>query len=64
MYFFYKARSSLIVLKFVMQDTVFMPGLVFLVATWNFWKSYKKGYAVLVVLHLLSLMNPWLIVEI
>ena len=40
-----------------------MSGLVLLVATWNCWISYKNGYAGLLVLHLLPLMNPWLIVE-
>ena len=38
--------------------------LVLLVATWNCWISYKNRYAGLLVLHLLPLLNPWLIVEI
>ena len=42
---------------------VVMPGLVLLVATWNCWISYRNGYAGLLVLHLLLLLNPWLIVE-
>ena len=42
---------------------VVMSGLVLLVATWNCWISYKNGYAGLLVLHLLPLLNPWLIVE-
>ena len=37
--------------------------LVLLVATWNCWISYKKGYAGLLVLHLLPFFNSWLIVE-
>ena len=37
--------------------------LVLLVATWNCWISYKKGYAGLLVFHLLPFFNPWLIVE-
>ena len=41
-------------------NTVFMSGLVLLVATWNCWISYKNGYAGLLVLHLLPLLNPWL----
>ena len=44
-------------------NTVAMSGLVLLVATWNCWISYKNGYAGLLVLHLLPLLNPWLIVE-
>ena len=32
----------------------------FLVSTCNCWKSYKKRYAELLVLHVLSLLNPWL----
>ena len=45
-------------------DTLVMSGLVLLVATWNWWISYKNGYAGLLVLHLLPLLNSWLIVEI
>ena len=44
-------------------NTVVMFGLVLFVATWNCWISYKIGYAGLLVLHLLSLLNPWLIVD-
>ena len=40
-----------------------MPGLVLLVATWNCWISYKNRYAGQLVLHLLPLLNPWLIIE-
>ena len=41
-------------------NTVVMSGLVPLVATWNCPISYKNGYAGLLVLHLLPLLNPWL----
>ena len=34
-----------------------------LVATWNCQTSYKNEYVGLLVLHLLLLLNPWLIVE-
>ena len=44
-------------------NTVAMSGLVLLVATWICWISYKNGYAKLLVLHSLLLLNPWLIVE-
>ena len=44
-------------------NTVVMSGLVLLVATWIYWISYKNGYAGLLVLHSLLLLNPWLIVE-
>ena len=44
-------------------NTVVISGLVFLVATWNCWMSYKNGYAGLLVLHSLPLLNPWLIAE-
>ena len=36
-----------------------MCGLVRLVATWNCWMSYKNGYARLLVLHSLLLLNPY-----
>ena len=46
-------------------NTIITSRLVLLVATWNCcWISYKNGYARLLVLHLLLLLNPWLIVEI
>ena len=38
-------------------NTVVMSGLVPLVAIWNCWINYKKGYAGLLVLHLLPLLN-------
>ena len=44
-------------------NTVVMLGLVLLVATWNYWVIYKYRYAELLVLHLLPLLNIWLIVE-
>ena len=37
--------------------------LALLVATWNCWISYKYRFVGLLVLHLLSLLNPWIIVE-
>ena len=43
-------------------NTVVMSELVLLVATWNCWISYKVGYAGLLVLYLLPLLNCWLIV--
>ena len=45
------------------QSTVVTSGLIPLVATWNCQTSYKNEYAELLVLHLLLLLNPWLIVE-
>ena len=44
-------------------DTVVTSGLVPLVPTWNCYISYKNRYAGLSVLHLLPLLNPWLIVK-
>ena len=44
-------------------NSVVMPWLVLLIATWNCWISYRKEYAGLLVLHLLPLLNPWLILE-
>ena len=38
-------------------NTVAMPGLVLLVATWNCWVGYKNGYARLLVLHLLPVLK-------
>ena len=43
-------------------NTVVISGLV-LVATWNCWTSYQNEYVGLLVIHLLSHMNPWPIVE-
>ena len=45
-------------------NTVVMFGLVPLVATWNCKIIYRKGYAGLLVLDLLPLLNSWVIVEI
>ena len=44
-------------------NTAVRSGLLLVVATWNCWISYKNGYAGLLVLHLLPLLNPCLIVE-
>ena len=44
-------------------NTAVMSGLVLLVATWNCWINYRNGYVGLLVLHLLPLLNPWLIAE-
>ena len=41
-----------------------MSGLVLLAATWNCQRSYKNGYAGLLVLCLISLLNAWFIVKI
>ena len=40
-------------------NTAALSGLVLLIPTWNFWISYKNGYAG----HLLPLLNSWFIVE-
>ena len=44
-------------------NTVVMSGLLLLVASCNCWIRYRNGYAGLLALHLLPLLNPWLIVE-
>ena len=44
-------------------NTVVMSGLVLPVATWNCWISYRNGYAELLVLNLLPVLNHWLIVK-
>ena len=44
-------------------NTVVMSRLVLLVTTWNCWITYKNGYAELLVLHFLPLLNPLLIVQ-
>ena len=44
-------------------DTVVTSGLVPLVPTWNCYISYKNRYAGLSVLHLLPLLNHWLIIK-
>ena len=44
-------------------NTVVTSELVSLIATWNCYPSYKTEYAGLLFLHLLLLLNPWLIVE-
>ena len=38
-------------------------GLESLIATWDWWKSYKNEYAGLLVLYLLLLLNPCLFAE-
>ena len=45
-------------------STVAMPGLVFLIATWIRWISYRYGYVWILVVNVLLLLNPWLIIEI
>ena len=45
-------------------NTVVMPGLLPLVATWNCWICYKNKYAGLLVLQLLPFLILWLIVKI
>ena len=44
-------------------NTVVMSVLVLLVATWSCWVSYKNDCAGLLALHLLPLLNPWLIIK-
>ena len=44
-------------------NAVVMCGVLLLIATWNCWISYKNQYAGLLILHLLPLLNPWLILE-
>ena len=44
-------------------NTVAMSGLTVLVTIWNYETSYRNGYAGLLVLHLLPLLNPWPIVK-
>ena len=45
-----------------MEYCCYCSGLVLLVA-WNCWISYRNEYVGLLVLHLLPLLNPWLMVE-
>ena len=45
------------------MECYFNVWLVLLVAIWNCWISYKSGYAGLLILHLLSLLNHWAIIE-
>ena len=40
---------------------IVISGLVLLVVTWICWISYKNGYAGLLVLHSVLLLNPWLV---
>ena len=44
-------------------NIVVMSVLVFVVATWNCWISCRNEYAGLLVLHLLAVLNHWLIIE-
>ena len=46
------------------ENTVVMPRLVCLTATWICWISYRNGYVELLVLYLQLLPKPWLIIEI
>ena len=45
------------------RNTVVMSWLVLLVTTWNCQIIYKNRYAGLLVIEVLSLLNPWLIFE-
>ena len=45
------------------MDTFVMSVLVLLVTTWSCYISYRKRYVGLLILHLLPLLNSWLIVE-
>ena len=44
-------------------NTIVMFGLALLAATWKCYISYKNGYRGVLVLHVLPLLNPWLINE-
>ena len=48
----------------IVWNTVVTSQLVLLVATWNCQTRYKNEYAGLLVVHLLPLLNTWLIVKI
>ena len=61
---FLSPEVALYLYKSTIWNSVVMSGLVLLVATWNCWISYKNRYARLLVLHLLPLLNHWLIMEI
>ena len=58
--YFYKSTIG----PCMVWNTAVISGLVPLVATWKWWISYKNGYAGLLVLHLLPLLNLRLIVKI
>ena len=58
-----KKIGTLILSYGLAWNTFVMSGLMRLVATWICWINYKNGYAGLLVLHSLFLLNPWLIVE-
>ena len=55
---FLSPEVALYLYKSTIWNTIIMSGLVLLVATWNCWISYKNGYAGLLVLHSLRLLNP------
>ena len=44
-------------------NTIIMSRLVLIAIDWNCLISYKIGYLGLLVLHLLSVLNPWLIIK-
>ena len=60
---FVKFFSPEVALFLYAWSTTVKSGLVLLVVTWNCKISYKNRYAELLVLHLLPLLNIWLIVE-
>ena len=45
-------------------NTVFISRMILLAATWIWTINYRNGHVGLLVLHLLSLLKPWLFVEI
>ena len=60
---FLSHEVALYLYKSTIWSCIEYSGLVLMVVTWNCLISYKNRYVGLLVLHLLPLMNPWLIVK-
>ena len=64
---FYEVFFSEVVLDLykstIILHGIIMFGLVLLVATWICWISYRNQYVALEVLPMLTLLNPWINVE-
>ena len=59
---FFSPMVVLYLYKSTIQPSMEMTGLVLLAATWKMLYKLQNEYAGLLVLHLLPLLNPWLII--
>ena len=58
------SRSMKFLSSEVARNNAVMPGLALPIGIWIFWISYRNSYDILLALHLLLYLNPWLILDI